>query len=1095
MLKSLCLLVLLFVVQAPTTFAQALSPAKSGPSKTDFSEEAFVIEKSFRTITFENDGTSLQEDTGQIRIQSDAGVKRYGVLTFSYASGTGTQEIIYVRVRKPDGSVVETPAENIQDMPAQITRDAPFYSDLHEKQVAVKGLSVGDVLEFQVRDHTTKSLAPGQFWAEYRFTEDTIVLDERFEVRVPRDREVKVKSSRVQPAITEANGYRVYTWSQANLKRKDDADRKREDMRRARRAVRGRLPQPDVLISSFTTWEDVGRWYGGLQEERVKPTPGVASVAAQITKDAANDEAKVRALYSYVSTHFRYIGVAFGIGRYQPHNAAEVLANQYGDCKDKHTLLAALLAAVGIPAYPALVSTTREVDSEVPSPGQFDHVITVVPLAGELVWLDTTSEVGPYRYLVPPLLDKHALVIWKDKPPSLAETPATLPYPSEQTFNMDATLNDSGVLEGRANFHARGDVEFVLRASFRLMPVPQWNDLVQRFSFGWGFGGEVSEVTASSPEKTDEPFHFSYKYTRKSFGNWDGGRTTAPLPAIPLPDPGDDDSLAQEPIWLGTPVDVSLHSIVQLPREYRVIVPAAIHLKRDFAQYDSTSEFKDGKLISDRHLRTLLREVPETEHAEYKQFVKTVTDDHDALMLLEGSNAIVPNDIKTPTTPAANPFGNLRDSANPEALRLENEGREALAKNDFQGAVSSLYRAVSADPKFTRAWVILGGLLLMQNQKEAGMDAFHKAMAADPTQPAIPKALGMSLMAAKQFEDAVPVWQDYVKAHPDDVDGVADLASCFFQLRRYSEAALAYEAAANRSAHPQYLLARMASAYLHAGEREKAGTAFSKLADLNPDAPVLNDVAYEMANADLQLPLALNYAKKAVHAVEEGSQKITLPSLKMEEVRYIFTMAAYWDTLGWVQERMSNLGPAEQYLRASWRLTQDGIVAGHLCHLYRRTHQVQQAIQMCRLALRRIPIAATVSGEESAVELAAAQENLDKLTHGRATSNRAADAADMADRERTFKLPRFASGTESAEFFVLLESDGKTRTFKAKDVKFISGSEKMKNQGQRIKSINFNFPTPDGSLTHFVWRGILGCYKYTGCSFVVLDPASVQSLE
>jgi len=66
----------------------------------------------------------------------------------------------YVRVRKPDGSVVETPPENVQEMAAQVTHQAPFYSDLHEKHVAVKGLSVGDVLEFRTEEHTTKPLAP-----------------------------------------------------------------------------------------------------------------------------------------------------------------------------------------------------------------------------------------------------------------------------------------------------------------------------------------------------------------------------------------------------------------------------------------------------------------------------------------------------------------------------------------------------------------------------------------------------------------------------------------------------------------------------------------------------------------------------------------------------------------------------------------------------------------------------------------------------------------------------------------------------------------------------------------------------------------------
>jgi len=38
------------------------------------------------------------------------------------------------------------------------------------------------------------------------------------------------------------------------------------------------------------------------------------------------------------------------MARYQPHAATEVLHNQYGDCKDKHTLLAALLGAEGMHA-------------------------------------------------------------------------------------------------------------------------------------------------------------------------------------------------------------------------------------------------------------------------------------------------------------------------------------------------------------------------------------------------------------------------------------------------------------------------------------------------------------------------------------------------------------------------------------------------------------------------------------------------------------------------------------------------------------------------------------------------------------------------
>ena len=96
----------------------------------------------------------------------------------------------------------------------------------------------------------------------------------------------------------------------------------------------------------------------------------------------------------YVATQIRYIGVAFGIGRYQPHTAAEILSNQYGDCKDKHTLLAAMLAVAGIKADAVLIGAGVRFNEAVPSPGgAFNHLITHLSLAGQEVWLDSTAEI------------------------------------------------------------------------------------------------------------------------------------------------------------------------------------------------------------------------------------------------------------------------------------------------------------------------------------------------------------------------------------------------------------------------------------------------------------------------------------------------------------------------------------------------------------------------------------------------------------------------------------------------------------------------------------------------------------------------------
>lgn len=289
-----------------------------------------------------------------------------------------------MRVRKPDGTTVVTPSENVQDLDAEITRSAPFYSDLREKHVALKGLGKGDVLEYAAHWHTTKPLTPGQFWFLYNFHHDGIVLKESIAIKVPRERLVKVKGPQATQNVTTDGDFGTYSWLYSKLQAGHEAG---NEQKKLTEAALGRLPPPDVQIRSFQSWEEVGHWYWSLQKERVEPSPAIRAKATELTKGLTDDTAKLQALYNFVSMQYRYIGIAFGIGRYQPHAAEDILTNNYGDCKDKHTLLASLLKASGINLYPALINSSWQLDPDVPSPAQFDHLIGYLPQNQSPVWI------------------------------------------------------------------------------------------------------------------------------------------------------------------------------------------------------------------------------------------------------------------------------------------------------------------------------------------------------------------------------------------------------------------------------------------------------------------------------------------------------------------------------------------------------------------------------------------------------------------------------------------------------------------------------------------------------------------------------------
>jgi hypothetical protein len=381
---------LLVLFALASFFLPLVSPAQE-PSKSpaaaidNYKNEAMVFERSETTYRMHADGTGERDIHVFLRLQSQGAAQQFGVLSFGYASAYETPHIRIVRVHKPDGTTIDTPTSDAIDMPAAVSREAPLYSDLKEKHLPVRSLSVGDTLEYDFQTTIDKAEAPGQFWGADHFTPPgtVVVLAEILNLEVPSDKYVQVWSPNHKPTLSEHDGLRTYTWNLSQLvtapKPPADGSAPPQPPKDADEDADGRK-LPSVAWTTFHNWAEVGDWYRSLALAQADPTDPIRARAAELTKDAKTPEDQVRALYAFVSDHTRYVGIDFGAGRYQPHAAAEVLANQYGDCKDKDTLLEALLRAKGFSTAPALIGAGIAPVPDVPSPSVFNHVITTVNL-------------------------------------------------------------------------------------------------------------------------------------------------------------------------------------------------------------------------------------------------------------------------------------------------------------------------------------------------------------------------------------------------------------------------------------------------------------------------------------------------------------------------------------------------------------------------------------------------------------------------------------------------------------------------------------------------------------------------------------------
>jgi transglutaminase-like putative cysteine protease len=76
------------------------------------------------------------------------------------------------------------------------------------------------------------------------------------------------------------------------------------------------------------------------------------------TFKAADDEEYILEAIRFVQDEVRYLGVETGINTHKPYPPSQILAQRFGDCKDKSLLLTTLLQARNIEAYPVLVNTS-----------------------------------------------------------------------------------------------------------------------------------------------------------------------------------------------------------------------------------------------------------------------------------------------------------------------------------------------------------------------------------------------------------------------------------------------------------------------------------------------------------------------------------------------------------------------------------------------------------------------------------------------------------------------------------------------------------------------------------------------------------------
>ena len=1030
----------------------------------DYSQEALVFEQIRAVHRFEDDGTGRRELYMRIRTQTEAGVQQYGQIVVGYNSANERAEVAFVRVRKPDGSVIATSSDAVQDLSAPVQRIAPIYTDHRQKHVTVQSLRPGDVLEFSVVTTIHTALAPGQFWSEYNFADDVIVLDEQLELDLPAGRNVTLKvRSGLEPVPEEHDGRRIYRWTQSQLKNSSERKAAAEAQLKAKKQIE-EPAVPAVRLTTFQTWEQVGRWYAALEAPQRVPTPEIRKKAAELTADRKTDVEKLEALYDYVATNFRYVSLSLGLGRYQPRQAGAVLQEQYGDCKDKHTLLASLIQASGLTASAVLINTDAKIDAAFPSPSQFNHVIPLAAAGGKEVWVDTTSEVAPFQLLMATLRNKQGLVVDAAKP-RLQVTPANPPMKSLVVQEVDATLGSGGKLDAHVRIAVRGDVELLLRTVFRRAPPAQWEEVLKGFTEALGVSGDIANIKVSDPAALRDPFTLELDVSVARYANWTSKRITIELP---LGTSGNTLRVASEdttePVNIGAaPSEIAYKLKLTIPADVTARLPVSIKLARDYADYRADYAVAGTILSADRVVSVHLSEVPAERRQDVLAFLKVVETDSAQRLSLETSAPI------TTTTPAPDLT----------AAQLNRRGYDALQTGNYAEAVTLLKRVVELEPKDKVAWNNLGRAYFSLRQTDEAIDAFEKQIAVNPYDHYAYNNLGRAYASKQDYDKAETAFLKQLEVNPLDKYTPTNLGALYFERQNYERAAEQFEKAIALNPDDSWAQFHAGKSYLRLKHVDKAMAFFDRAVERAPGPGTWNNIAYELSLQGIQLDRAQQYAESAVASATAASRNLDISRGDSNSLGVVRSLAMYWDTLGWVHFARGDLDRAMPYVEMAWKLGQQAEVGDHLAQIYEKLGRRSEAITAYSLALGAPRPSHSIRA---------------RLT-GLVGDAKKIEAIVDANRKqlsemRSYKVKGTSTANVTAEFLVLFSNPNNVE-----GVRFISGDKSLLPLADAIGTTSFSKMFPDAGPAKLLRRALLGCAPNSGCVVTLILPDDAEPVK
>jgi hypothetical protein len=626
--------------------AAAVAPLPAHDEKTDavtiYSEDVTIILSVEKIKTIERRAYKILRPDG----------KRYGIVEAAYDPNS---KITGMRAWciPAQGKDYELKDKDAVDASLAAVESMYLATDVKLRYLKIPASEPGNIVGYEIEKEERPYILQGWWDFQHRIP----VKEAKYSIQLPVGWEYKatwLNHGEIKPVSTGPNQWQ---WTVSDIPAIRHENYMPPFQGVAAQMIISFVPPGGSTKKGFENWNDMGRWQGELAKDRTDASPELKQKVSEVTASSTTTLVKMQAIAGFMQKDIRYVAITFGIGGFQPHYARDIYSHRYGDCKDKATLMRAMLKEIGVNSFLVVINTERGGVRPATPPQMywFDHMILGIqlpddvkdptllaiysdPTLGRILIFDPTDEITPLGQIRGALQANYGLLVTPTGG-GLIELPQLPPSSSGVRRIGKLKLSESGiltgdvveVLRGDSAKYERGELRSISKDADRIKPI----ETLLSESLG---NFQIGKASIGNLNVNDQPLTWNYSFISGQYAKSAGNLLLVRPRVIGT---HFNDILEQKeprkyPVEFRSPGLYVDTFEIEIPSGFEVDdLPAPTNVDYSFASYHSKTEAKGNVLVYSRTYEVKELSVPVEKLDQLKTFYRAIGSDERGTAVLK----------------------------------------------------------------------------------------------------------------------------------------------------------------------------------------------------------------------------------------------------------------------------------------------------------------------------------------------------------------------------------------------------------------------------------------------------------------------------